>query len=367
MSNIRRILLAGGLATVSSGALATACDSALSNYEFYVSIGDRSNAGDILGNHPECFGGGATTSRVQITGTSFEHAAAISNAISSRRSGNGPGLHANSGTKSMAAGGVSSAWNVWGHVVNNDTRQSYTAPNSFNTRNSSDILTTVVGGDYALSSTMVVGVSASFDDGDGYGRNASPTSVRNNTGSHGYLVAPYLGMQLSREWAFDASLGFGSGKISSSNNTAANADRWFAAGNFVYDRWVGNFQFTGKASYLHGEENYGNTKDTETGLTFAGTDARNKLDQLRLGVQAGYWMNGFMPYAALGYTNDFHRSTSQFGASGNPLGKDAWVWSLGVNFFSLANGLTGGVAYRQEEGRSHQKNDSLMANINFRF
>jgi hypothetical protein len=49
------------------------------------------------------------------------------------------------------------------------------------------------------------------------------------------------------------------------------------------------------------------------------------------------------------------------------LGKSAWIWSLGVNFFSLKNSLTGGIAYNVESGRSNSKTDNIMANINYRY
>lgn len=143
------------------------------------------------------------------------------------------------------------------------------------------------------------------------------------------------------------------------------ADRTFVAGNVSYNQWLDKIQLTGKAGYLHAEENYGNSKIA--GVAAAGTAAKNSLDQIRLGVQAGYWMDGAMPYAGLAYTNDMSRSTTQFGAASDPIGKDAWVWSLGVNFFSLKSGVTGGVVYSQEEGRTSQKNNTLMANLNIRF
>jgi hypothetical protein len=74
-----------------------------------------------------------------------------------------------------------------------------------------------------------------------------------------------------------------------------------------------------------------------------------------------------MPYASLGYVNDVERKTTQFGAPSNPIGRDGWLWALGVNFISLSSGLTGGIAYKQEDGRSNQKVNSLMANIGIRF
>jgi hypothetical protein len=43
------------------------------------------------------------------------------------------------------------------------------------------------------------------------------------------------------------------------------------------------------------------------------------------------------------------------------------VLSVGVNFFSLTSKVSGGIAYEQESGRTNSKNETLMANINFRF
>ncbi|MDQ5904117.1 MAG: hypothetical protein QG672_1710, partial [Pseudomonadota bacterium] len=108
-------------------------------------------------------------------------------------------------------------------------------------------------------------------------------------------------------------------------------------------------------------------KNSATGAKFTGTDAKNTVGQLRLGMQAGYWLNGFMPYAAVAYTSDIHRDTTQFGNPDDPVGRDAWLFGLGVNYFSLAKGVSGGVAFNQEVGRNHQTNHSLVANINLRF
>ena len=368
MKSICRVGVAAGLAAACGVASATPCDSALSNYEDAVlGFAPASQATTLLSAHPECFPAGPLTSRIQINSTSFVQAAAISTALASRWFTDGPVPRADAGLKGMAAGGVGKAWNVWGSLNKNDTRQSYTAANTFNSKYDSDIWNTVIGADYALSPTMAVGVSAAYDRGDGSGFNANPGNTPNNIDSEGYTIAPYFGMQITKELAFDASIGIGRGKISSNANTEAKSDRWFAGANLAYNRWMGNFQLTGKATYLHGVEDYENATDTAVGGTFFGSGARNKIDQMQAGVQAGYWMNGFMPYAGLKYSADVTRSTSQFGAGTDPIGKHAWVWSLGVNFFSLANGMTGGIVYNQEESRSNQKNYSVIANISLRF
>ena len=366
MKSIRRAGMAIGLAAVSGVASATPCESALSSYESFVSSGQSTFASEILSNHPECFAGGATNSLNQINGTSFQHVTAISQAIALRFASDGPGPRAAAGLRGMAAGSPAKKWNGWGNLGQNDTRQSYTTVNGNNSRTESDIFNGVLGADYSLSPAMVLGVSLAFDSGDIKGTNSASVDV-NRIGSRGRALAPYFGMQITKELVFDASVGIGRGTLSSNTGTETETDRWFAAANLGYERWMGNLQFAGKASLLRGVEKYDDSKDLEDGTTFLRTGAKNTLDQLRLNAQASYWMNGFMPYAALGYTEDLDRKTTQFGATVDPIGKGAWVWAIGANFIDVAHGITGGIAYRQEESRSNQRNKSITANVGIRF
>lgn len=368
--NLKQFMRAGvavGISVAASSAWATPCDSALSSFESFAALGDSSGASDIVSNHPECFAGGPGASRVQISATSFQQALAVSGTLSSRLAAGGPVVTAALRGKGMAAGGAAGKWNVWGNLSQNDTRQSYTSANGFKSKSDADILTTVIGADYSLTPATVLGVSVSFDDGDGSGRNTNPGSTRNRTDTKGYMIAPYLGFQLNRNLYLDASVGMGQGKFDTSANTEADADRWFGAANLTYNRWLDNLQLTGKLSYLHGVEDYGNMKDSTTDAKFIGTDAKNTIDQLRLGVQAGYWLQGFMPYASLAYVSDVRRKTTQFGDPDDPVDRDGWLFGLGVNYYSVAKGIFGGIAYNQETGRSHQTNHSVVANLNIRF
>ena len=318
-----------------------------------------------IASHPSCFGGSAVTAQVQINATSFAQASAISGAGGSRFMGSaGPGAQAAAGTRGLAAGGTGKAFNVWGNLSHADTRQDYLAAPSQSVSNDAKVLNTVLGADYALAPNFVLGVSAAIDRGELSSQAAGQDQLQAT--SKGYVIAPYAGYQLNKWLALDASVGFGQGKLYSSGDVSAESDRWFGAANLSYNQWFGNAQLSGRLSYLHGEEKYGDMRATST--SYANTGARNTIDQMRLGVQAGYWLNGgFMPYAGLAYVNDLNRSTSLSVASQDPIGKDAWVWTLGLNFFSLASGVTAGVAYNQEEGRSNQKNNNLLANISIRF
>lgn len=364
---ILRAGLAAGLTAAAGGAWATPCDSVLSSYEFYVSTGDSSNAAWVVSNHPECFGGSSATSGASINSTSFAQALAISNALAQRQPAAGPLVTGSTGLKGMAAGNGLGKWNVWGNMNNNDTRQSYTAANGFKSKNNTEILTGVIGVDYGLTPTVALGVSGAFDDGSGTGRNFGPGGSLNTTDSNGYVVAPYVGWQINRDLSLDASAGLGHGRIDTSSNTESSASRWFAAANLNYNRWFDNIQLSGRLSYLHGVEDYDDIKNSATGAKFIGSDAKNTLDQIKLGAQVGYWANGILPFASLAYANDVRRRTTQFGSPNNPIGRDGWLWGLGVNFYSLKDRVTGGVVYNQETGRGNQTFRSLTANISLSF
>lgn len=370
MKFIKKLAVAVGLAAIGGMASASDCASILLSYtdspNFCGSNPSSSACAQLVADYPECFGGSSVTSQVQIGNTAFLQISTISSALASRFLGlsGGPAPRADAGTKGMAAGGGQGPWNVWASLGSNDTRVSYQS-GATRKDNESDVLNTVLGGDYALSKDMAVGVSVAIDRGSGVGK--SNGALNDTFKSEGYMVAPYLGMQLSKALALDASVGIGEGKLRSGSTISSEADRLFYAANLTYSDWKGNVQLNGKLGYLHGEEDYANSKSN--GVTQVGTASKNKIDQLRAGLQAGYWMsNGVMPYAGFAYTSDTNRSVSNIAAAnaGNPVGRDAFVWSLGVNFFSLSSGVTGGLAYNHED-RSSQKVDSLMANINLRY
>lgn len=353
-----KFLAAVAVASVSTAAFSTTCDSALSDYQ---SNGASSPA---LQNHPECFGGNSGTSSVSIKQSSSTTNNAVSGALANRFLSDAPIQSGGLGLRGVAAATPGKMWNVWGNLTHNSTDHAYVNTTTGNSiKNGNDGLTAVVGGDYALSPKMVAGVSASFDRTQGVGyNNGTPNS---NLTNEGYMFAPYVGYSLSKEMALDASLGFGQGSLSQSGGTSAEADRWYGGVNLNYSTWMGKTQLSGKLGYLHAEERYGKAK-LPNGTLVNGTDSTNKIDQLRLGAQAGWWMNGFMPYVGLAYASDIRRA-STLPVGKDYIGKDAWVWSVGANFFSLASGIAGGVAYNREASRTNSNNYQFIANISFRF
>ena len=365
MKNISTKLVAGvALSGVFGLAHADGCDDVLSSYSFYSQHGLASHAQDITESNSECFPGGAVASNTAIAATAGMQSGANSKAVTGRllSTEGSPIAIAGSGmqTTGLAAGGAPARWNVWGNIDQTDSSFSYTTAALTRQRGENDILTSVIGLDYSLSPTMVVGVSAAFDNGDGWGRNGA--AVKNHTDTDGYMIAPYIGLQLGKNWAVDASAGFGESDFSATGGVKADIDRWFAAANLTYSRWVGNWQYNGKLGYLYGNEQTGDAR--VNGVKLAGSSSENTLGRLRASAQASYWMNGFMPYAGLGYTSNVHRDSD---VGSDPLGRDTFLLTLGVNFFSLPNKITGGISYEEELDRNHADNRVISANINFRF
>jgi len=342
-----------GMASAST----TACETILRD----ISNGscNASCAASYKTSQPECFPGGAAPSAQQIMGTSFQMVSAVSSALSGRFLGSGPVMSGDAKQQTgMAAGGASQRWNVW--VSDTGSSLKYDASSlSAGSKSTSNVNNFVLGGDYRFSPSLVAGVSAAIDNGSGNLQGTQSVST------NGYSIAPYLGWQINKNWALDASIGWGAGKGTVAGNSKTDSDRFFLGSNLSYTQWFGKWQVAGKGSYLSSVEDVGDVK--YNGTTAANTASKNKLDQLRLGVEAGYWMNGFMPYAGIAYSQDLRRSSSVADSANAPWDKSAFVFTLGANFFSLSNNVTGGIAYNQEASRSYSKNSSLTANINFRF
>ena len=356
-NRILHTLLGALLLGTSQWGMATPCGTVLSHYSSGI---PPSYGGTWPERYPECFGASSATATVSINQSAVVQTSAVSSALATRFLASPQQLGA-APMRGVAASVPGKRWNVWGSLTDNTTKQSFTNAVGNAIRNDTDGLTTTLGGDHALSSTLVAGVSVAFDraKGDSY-RNGTK---RNELVNKGYMVAPYVGLMLSKSLALDAALGFGEGELSQTGNVSAEADRWFVGANLNYTQWFGNTQLSGRLGWLHAEEDYDDA--STNGVRNLGTAARSRVDQFRLGGQAAWWMNGVMPYVGLAYVSE-NRATTLAGAR-DPIGRGGWQWSLGANFVSVASGVTGGIAYQAESGRSNQKNRQLLANVGLRF
>ncbi|WP_084207505.1 autotransporter outer membrane beta-barrel domain-containing protein [Sulfuritalea hydrogenivorans] len=374
-----RYVLATGMAAgffgASGMANATTCPSAIAS--FNACAGSASCEALITGSHPECFGSSANTAAgaKSIQATSLEQMLAISSNVSNRGATltAPPGVVSDSGErKGLAAGNPAGKWNVWASVAEADAkydRGTYNfngadRTNKFDNR----IDNFVLGGDYQYAPNLAIGLSLAFDHGRGSAASytlAAPDASK-SVSTSGYTYAPYLGWQINKDWALDATIGWGNGKSTVDSTVKTDTKRFFYGTNIGYTRWSGNWQLTGKGSYLFGQEKGADT--TNNGATLANTKVTNEVGQFRIAGQAAYWMNGVMPYFGLAYVADDRSSTATAAQQdATAMGKSAFVWSLGANFISIKNAMTGGIGYEQETGRSRAKNNKLMANINVRF
>ena len=281
---------------------------------------------------------------------------AISDALNARMHNGGPGPRIGGlpAMQGMAAGDAATKWSVWGNATQNNTHYDANLADV----SKMDVLNGVTGFDYALTPTTATGLSLAIDGGQGH-------TALNSIDSHGYTLAPYVGIQLTPELTLDGSAGLGWGQYKLGEDKA-ESNRWFAATNLSYNQWMDQIQFSGKLSYIHAEEGRKNFRINDSTMIY-GTYENNTLDQLRLTGRAGYWMHNFMPYVPLGLSSDLRRDSYADTVLTNPTGLNAWIWGLGVDIFSLGNNITGGIAYNHEEGRNNQTNYTLMGNINFRF
>lgn len=278
------------------------------------------------------------------------HVAAISQAIRLSSFGD-PGerrlAFADGQITGLAAGDGAKAWNFWGNVGETRVGIGYQP-----LRSSGRVNSQIIGADYRLSKSIVVGASAAFDQ--------THIGTDFNSGSlsgHGYSIAPYVAVQIDKTWSADLLAGTGRGtQLMSSGGAAIGLDieRSFFGANVNYDRWMGDWQFSGKVGYL-------DSREEKLGLV-------DELRQLRVGAQVGYWANGALPYVSLTHSTDLRRpeQAAVFGAAEPANDKTAWVLGVGVNVFSKG-ALSGGVSYTSELDRKESKQNVLTANLSYRF
>ncbi len=352
----KRIALTLGLVIGSGSALASASSTCSEVFDLVKS--GSYTPDEAKTNYPWCFASSSPATTQQISATSFQQVSVISSSLGGRLLGGGSGgpqRQAMNGISGMAAGASADKWNGWASVSENANRYDATL-GATRTKSGANITNLVLGGDYRLDSKMVLGLSAAFDRGTGT-VGVTPTGSTTT----GYSIAPYLGYQVSDKLAFDASVGVGEGE-SSVGAGRNDVNRLFFAGNATYADWIGNWQLTGKAGYLWAQEKSSDIRNN--GAVLANTGATARLGQARVGVEAGYWYgNGVMPFVGVAYAADVIRATQ--GAA--PWDRDGFTLSLGVNFLSLKDKITGGIVYTDETGRRYTRNSTLMGNINIRF
>lgn len=303
-----------------------------------------------------------TSSSATIQGTSVNQAVTISNIVSSAISGQDFGglnlAQHSQGFRGIAAGSPAKSWNFWSNYSYNEL--AYTREIR---KYDSKINNLILGGDYRITPQWTTGISYAHDEGN--------INTRFDSGvldSTGHALAIYTGYQISPTLTADASMGYGAGKvhqrISSIGSGETDTTRNFAAVNLSSTHWLGKLNLVGKLNLISADEKRGDYQfNSNSGGGQTRIEARNAhLTQARLGLQAGYWMGGWMPYAGLLYSNDLNRTSE----TGVPHDADAWILSLGLNLFNK-RGVSGGILYTSELDRKDAKNSLFQLNLNVRF
>lgn len=252
----------------------------------------------------------------------------------------------------VAAGAGGPRWNVWGAAAHN------TMDYTFQPLRSSGHGDVAFGGvDYTFANDVIFGVAATLEN--------SRMNTEFNGGrssGNGSSFAPYVAIPLSSAWVVDGSWGWGRTGIDNhvGGVTERTTDRkTFGALSVSYGVDFGRWQIQGKGSYLRSEDHFSQTTTAPS--------ARSRMEQLRVGGQASYDAGGFLPFAALYYIKDIGTTRQAPVAGQNAANdRDAWQLQLGVNIFSKGP-LSGGLVYANETGRSQVRNDSVMANVSYRF
>jgi hypothetical protein len=253
----------------------------------------------------------------------------------------------------LAAGGGDSRWNVWGGA-------SYASFGySFQPLKSSGHGSSLLGGvDYTFANEVVFGTAVTLDNS----RIATDFN-RGRLNGNGNSVAPYIAIPLNRNWALDASVGLGKVDLDSTNSSGVTSSlddqRSFRALSLSYFSEYQRWQFAGKGSYLAAEDHFSQTSTTAS--------SHLRMEQLRLGGQAGYDLGTVQPFFAAYYISDIG-TTHQVSASGQKPANDRDAWQLQLGLSLGGRGpVSGGVTLFSEVSRSQVRNDAILANVAYHF
>ncbi len=185
------------------------------------------------------------------------------------------------------------------------------------------------GIDYAVGDNLTVGVAVS-DERTWVELNFNGGKIIAN----GNTVAPYLGWRITPNWLMDATIGFGSASLSSSDNSVAggitgnNKDkRTLASAGLAYNHVMGQWLITAKGGLSTSEDKF--SSFTLSNNTFV-PGLTSRTTQARLGGQAAYNMGNLVPFFGVAYVNDIQRP-NQAPVDGQNAANDRDGWQLSIS------------------------------------
>ncbi|MCP5151889.1 MAG: autotransporter outer membrane beta-barrel domain-containing protein [Ectothiorhodospiraceae bacterium] len=281
--------------------------------------------------------------------------------------------------RGMAAGeSMLGGWTVWGSYSRSDSEGTTTlAPYDANTDGF------LVGVDRLIGERFVLGATV------GYERTDSNTLF--NGGSQdrdGYSVAVYGAWLINDVLSLDASAGYArittdEDRLDPNNGRTLTADydaeRGFVTANLNAVKAFGPVVVGGRVGWLYTAESQDAFTERgcaprQAGVCAARTVGERHVDlgQVYAGVDVGYGIGDFEPYAIAIYRNDLGRDDGA-SAGGLPGGvrpqpddDDELQLGLGVRYFG-GNGITGSLEWLRTNGRASYDDDAFSLTVRVPF
>ena len=304
---------------------------------------------------------GLATGLISVTG--LNNAGLIGGAVGNFALGGGSsaGLDvkrfALSGNTGATAAPGGKLWNVWGAFSRSNIAYDF-AP----LQSSGSVNVYLAGIDYTFGNNVVFGVATAVDRTD-VDLNFSGGNLKGS----GVTVAPYLGIAINKNLAFDGTVGFGRTNVDTVVGTvtgSTRSDRNVGSLGLTYREIIGAWSLSGRGAFLTVRDKLG--AYTLSNGTFV-PDGTVNLSQLRFTGQAAYTSGPVTPYVSLTYINDIRRpDQAPVGGVAAANDRDAWTPAIGVRF-RADNSVYGSFQYSTERGRSEVKNNQFLFNLGIRF
>jgi hypothetical protein len=265
--------------------------------------------------------------------------------------------YALAGNTGAAAAPGATKWNVWGAYSRSNIAYNF-AP----LQSSGAVNVYLAGLDYTFDSNVIFGIATAVDRTD-VDLNFSGGKLTGN----GVTVAPYLGIAINKNLAFDATIGGGRTNVDTVVGTVVGStrtDRTVGSMGLTYREIIGAWTLTGRGAFLSVHDKLG--AYTLSNGTFV-PDGTVNVSQVRILGQVAYTSGPVTPYVSLSYINDISRP-DQAPVNGVAAAndRDAWTPAIGLRFKS-DNSVYGSIQYSSERARSEVKNNQFLINLGVRF
>jgi hypothetical protein len=262
-----------------------------------------------------------------------------------------------SGSTGAAAAPGATKWNAWGAFSHSNIGYEFNPIRSGGTVN-----VYLAGADYTFDNNTVFGIAVAADRTD-----VDLTFSGGKLKGSGTTFAPYLGIPINKNMAFDATIGYGRTNIDTAVGAvtgSTRSDRNVGSLGLTYREVLGAWSLSGRGVFLTVHDKLG--AYTLSNGTFVPEGTVN-VSQIRVMGQAAYTSGAFTPYASLTYVNDISRpNQAPVGGVAAANDRDAWTPAVGVRF-RADNAVYGSLQYSSERARSEVKNNQILFNLGIRF